>query len=207
MQVETTEKRTKWQIKREASYLALVDSAMRQFHNRGYEKTRIEDILEGTRYTSGAFYFHFKNKADCFWHVIAYREELRGDWPTQILDGLDPATTGLEQVLGRVFAHFAAAESGASAWVLVMVDFYQQHRHDPEAQTKLADTYQRWRQGLARFVTALQRGGWVNPDRDPVLLATQIFAYTEGTITHTNLYKLDQPGLIDGLIRLLKESA
>src|SRR5271170_7047649 len=121
MQVET-EKRTKWQIKREASYLALVDSAMRQFHNRGYEKTRVEDILEGTGYTSGAFYFHFKNKADCFWHVIAYREQLRGDWPTQILDGLDPATTSLEQVLGRVFAHFAAVESGASAWVLVMVD-------------------------------------------------------------------------------------
>ena len=198
------EKKTKWQLKREASLDALTRSAMRQFHDHGYAATRVEDIVEGTGYTSGAYYFHFKNKADCFWHVIAYREQLRGDWPTQILDGLDPATTGLEQVLGSVFAHFAAAESGASAWVLVMVDFHQQHRYDPEAQTKLAETYRRWHAGLAGFVTALEQGGWVDPKRDPELLATQIFAYTEGTITHTNLYKLDQPGLIDGLVRLLK---
>ena len=117
-----------------------------------------------------------------------------------VVGGLDPATDSLEQVLGQVFVHLAAAEDGASAWLLVTVGFHQQHRHDPDAQAKLADTYHRWHAGLAGFVTALQQGGWVHPGRDPDVLATQIFAYT-------SLYQLDQPGLIDGLIRLLKEPA
>ncbi len=201
--------KTKWQVKREASLDALVRSAMRCFHERGYAATRVEDIVEGTGYTSGAYYFHFKNKADCFWQVIAYREKLRGDWPSEILDGLDPAGTGLEQVLGRVFARFAATEDGVSAWVLVMVDFFQQHRHDPDAQTMLADTYRRWHDGLTGFITALQQGGWVGADRDPDLLATQVFAATEGLTTHARLYGIDdatfQPALIDMLIRLLEE--
>jgi AcrR family transcriptional regulator len=202
---EAGTKKTKWQVKREASLDALVRSAMRRFREDGYAATRVEDIVEGTGYTSGAYYFHFKNKADCFWQVVAHRERLRGDWPTELIDGLDPATTSLEQVLDHVFAHFAAVEDGASGWVLVMVDFHQQHRHDPDAQTRLADTYKRWHQGIARFITALQHGGWVDPDRNPDLLATQVFAYTEGTIAHTSLYRLDQPGLIDGLVRLLRD--
>jgi len=64
---------------------------------------RLRDA-QGTGYTSGAFYFQFKNKADCFWHVVAHRERLRGDWASEITRGLDPATAGLEDVLARTFA-------------------------------------------------------------------------------------------------------
>ncbi|HEX3737923.1 MAG TPA: TetR family transcriptional regulator [Solirubrobacterales bacterium] len=51
--------KTKWQQKREASHAALVDSAMHRFHEQGYAATRVEDIVAGTGYSSGAFYFHF----------------------------------------------------------------------------------------------------------------------------------------------------
>jgi len=198
-------KKTKWQERREASLEALVRSAMRQFHERGYAATRVEDIVEGTGYTSGAFYFHFKNKADCFSQVIALRDRLRGDWPDEVLEGLDPASTSLEAVLEKLYARFAATEAGISAWVLIMVDFHQQNRNDPAIQAELAETYRRWHHDIARFVRGLQRGGWIGPDRDPDLLAGQVFAYGEGMIVHSNLYQLDRPGLIDGLLRLFAD--
>lgn len=178
---------------------------MHRFHEHGYAATRIKEIVAATRYTDGAFYFHFRNKADCFWQVIAHRERHRGGFPVHVLDGLDPATASLEEVLHRVFAHFAATDDSVSSWVLVMVDFFQQHRDDPDAQARLVDTYRGWHEGLVRFVTALQRGGWVGAERDPELLATQIFAYTEGTSVHANLYRLDRTGLVDGLVRLLRD--
>lgn len=199
-----TGKKTRWQEKREASYVTLVASAMRQFHARGYAATRVEDIVAGTGYTSGAFYFHFKNKADCFWQVAAYREQLRGDWPIEILDGLDAQTTSLEGVLERLFAHFAATREGVGEWVLVMVDYFQQHREDPDLEAALVDIYEQWHAGIARFVAALQDRGWVAADRDPAIVAAQLFAYTEGINVHRRLYRIDRSALIDGLIRLLR---
>jgi AcrR family transcriptional regulator len=200
-------KKTKWQVKREASYEALVESAMRRFHDLGYAATRVEDIVEGTGYTGGAFYFHFKSKADCFWHVIEHRERRRGDWASAVTRGLDPATTSLEQVLARVFARFAEAEQGVSAWVLVMVDFFQQHREDAEVHDRITEIYAGWHANIARFVSALQQGGWVPAGADPELLATELFAYVEGLTTHARLYQLpaktQDAALIGGLVSLL----
>jgi AcrR family transcriptional regulator len=207
MAIQEPVKKTKWQVKREASYQALVESAMRSFHDNGYEATRIEDISADAGYTSGAFYFHFQNKADCFWNVIAHREGLRGDWVTNATSGLDPKTATLETVLARTFQRFAQADGGRSDWVLAMVDFHQQHKDDPEIATLLAHVYKRWHENIARFVTALQHGGWVAADRDPNLLATQVFAATEGLTTHARLYSLDtattRGALFDMLGRLL----
>lgn len=202
MQHETTKKRTKWEEKREASYQALVDSAMRQFHDHGYAKTRLEDILEGTGYTSGAFYFHFKSKADCFWHAIEHRQSQRGDW-SKITAGLDPQTTSLNEILTRVFGHFTAIHEGMHYWPLVMVDFYNQHRTDPEVRERFKAVYARWHGEIVRFVTALQDGGWVDRDRDPVVLATQLFAATEGFRVHTALYSLELDGVGPALVELL----
>jgi AcrR family transcriptional regulator len=200
--------KTKWQTKREASYAALVRAAMRRFHERGYAATTVNDIVEGTGYTAGAFYFHFDNKADCFWHVIRHREELLGSWWEGALDGVDPNSASLEQVLARAFSHFAEALDGLTEGVLVMADFHAQHRADPEAMAGLAEVYGRWRLQLERFVAALAAGGWIDRDRDPVVLATQMFAFGEGMTVHARIYSLDEetvrPAVIDGLVRILR---
>jgi AcrR family transcriptional regulator len=200
--------KTKWEAKREASYAALVRSAMQRFHERGYAATTVNDIVEGTGYTAGAFYFHFDNKADCFWHVIDHRERLLGDWWEVALNDVDPSSASLEQVLARAFAHFAEALEGFTGGVLVMADFHAQHRAEPEAMARLAEVYGRWRLQLERFVAALAEGGWIDRDRDPVLLATQMFAFGEGMTVHTRIYSLDeeivQAALIDGLVRILR---
>ncbi|MGH2363786.1 MAG: TetR/AcrR family transcriptional regulator [Chloroflexota bacterium] len=201
--------KTKWDDKRDASYNALVRSAMHSFQIKGYAATTVADIVAGTGYTAGAFYHLFTNKADCFWHVIASRERLRGDW-SKLAQEVDPSTTPLEQLLERVFGHFATSPDGLTEWVLVMVDFHQQHRDDTEAMAKLAGTYVRWRDEAARFVEAPRANGWIATQTDSQLVAQEVFAYAEGTIVHTTLYggaenaARARRALLDGLVKLLR---
>jgi len=199
--------RTKWDAKREASRAALLDAAMRSFAERGYAATTVADIAGPAGHTSGAFYFHFKDKSECFWAVVERREELRGEWWVQALEGLDPESTSLEQVLGRALAHFEASLEGVSGWVLVMVDFHQQHRDDAEVGDRMAAVYRRWHAELSQFVSALAAGGWIEAGRDPDALATQLFAFAEGVLVHERLYGLDpraaQEAMTTGLVRLL----
>ena len=210
--VRTRATRTKWDTKREASYDALVRSAMHTFYTKGYAAATVADIVGGTGYTSGAFYQHFASKDDCFWHVVAYREKLRGDWAA-LAPAFKPATISLEDVLKGVFAHFASAQDGLNEWVLVMIDFYQQHRADVEAMSKLGAIYQQWRDNITRFIQALQANGWIDGGRDPRLLAEQIFAYTEGLTVHTALYRraensaAAQHALVSGIVKLLRDGA
>jgi len=206
---ETPGRKTKWDVKREASYQALIESAVRVFHTRGYAATTVADIVAGTGYTAGAFYHHFSGKAECFWHVIEHRERQRGDW-TSIAAQVDRATNSLEQLLVQVFARFAASMGGYAEWVLVMVDFFQQHRDDAESLARLARIYGHWRDDIRRFVESLVANGWIEPVSDPALLAQQMFAFGEGIIVHRELYgraegaaALDR-ALIDGLVKLLR---
>jgi AcrR family transcriptional regulator len=209
MGIQVTEqlKKTKWQQKREASYLALIDSAMRKFHEHGYTPTTIANIVEGTGYTSGAFYYHFKTKADCFWHVLEHRQKQRGDW-SRLTDSLDPKTP-LREILSRVFAHFEHTNERLDNWLLVMVDFRHQHKDDPNVQERLNAVYHGWHSEIARFVVALQQGGWVATDHDPNTLATQLLAATQGLRAHTLLFQLDpatsQTAIVDMLIKILEQ--
>lgn len=209
MQVEP--RKTKWQHKREASYTALVEAAMREFHSRGYAATRVEDIVAGTGYTRGTFYFHFANKTECFWHVIEHRERLRGNW-ARVADDLDPSTTSVEEVVRLAFASFEQTLGGLRDWVMVMVDFYGQHRDDDDVRQRLDGVYDRWHAELTGFVRELQARGWVDRERDPDVLALQIFAAAEGFFVHRVMYSIGRDGkaaenLLDMLSRLLAAPA
>lgn len=198
--------KTKWQIKREASREALVDAAMRQFVEHGYARVRVEDIVADTGYTKGAFYFHFANKLECFWAVTAYLDERRGDWIAGMSADLGPEAR-LDEVLTAVFAGFEESSHGVGSWVLVMIDFLQQHRDDDAVRTRLGALYANWHGQIAEGVAALQEAGLVTAARDADLLATEAYAYVQGLTAHTHLYGLApdrvQSALIDGLVALL----
>jgi transposase len=126
------------QIRREASYRALLDSALRLFQERGYAATTVIDIVEPTPYSPGAFYYHFANKTDCFWHVVDYRDQLRGEWWT-IAGRMSPANATLTDVIAKTLGRLGESLRGHTAWTMVVVDFYHQDRDDPETQTRLAE--------------------------------------------------------------------
>jgi AcrR family transcriptional regulator len=193
------------QAKREASYETLVRSAMRRFYEKGYTATRVEDIVAGTGYTSGAFYFHFKNKSDCFWHVVDYRQHSGRGW-NAFWDGLDPSRMSLEEIVRYAQAGLTPDE-GLSGWTLVMAEHFQQHRDDPEIVERFAKLCEGWIQAQTEFVIQLQQRGWVDRSRNPETLAIQLLSFVEGLAVHGIVYSLDQQTIrqaqIDGAVRLL----
>ena len=204
--MQVSEPANKQQQRREASYGALVESALRVFHERGYAAATVNEIVEPTPYSAGAFYYHFANKADCFWHVVRYRDSLRGEW-WLIPDGVTPANASLTEVVTDALQRLAASLRGFTAWTPVMVDFYQQHRDDPDARARISELYDNWREQVGRFMANLQTGGWIAPDRDPDLIAVQVLAFQEGLSTHASVFAIEESLLtrasLDGLPRLL----
>jgi AcrR family transcriptional regulator len=199
-------RRNKQQLRREASYKALIESALRVFHERGYAATTVNEIVAPTAYSAGAFYYHFANKTECFWRVVEYREQLRGEW-YRIPEEMTPASTTLTEVVADALGRLAESLHGYTAWTLVMVDFFQQHRDEPETRSRLAELYDSWLEQVGRFMRNLQAGGWIDPERDPALLAVQVLAFQEGLSTHHNVFAFDesllQAASIDGIARLL----
>lgn len=197
------ETRTRHQQRSDATRVALLDAGMRLFHDQGYATTTADHIAAVTGQTTGAFYWHFPTKEDCFIGVIAHRERLRGEW-WRIPADLDPATATLDDVLRVVMGEFARTLQGMNAWVLVMVD-YRFHARRPEETAELfASVYGGWIDEIVRFVDELKAGGWISTARDSRLLATQLFGLGEGITVHAVLYGADAPAaLYDGMVRLL----
>lgn len=198
-------RKTKFDLRREASREALLAAAMQCFHRRGYAATRVDDIAERAGHTSGAVYFHFQSKAGVFWEVVEYRRGLRAGWQG-IVDGLDPSTS-LEQIVRLVFARFDDSLDNTHAWTLVTADFLQQHRDDPDAVARLAVMYSDWIEELSVFFAKLKAGGWVDDAADPRLLATLAFAFVEGYSSHAIVYSIDPTAyrevVVEGVMRLL----
>ena len=199
--------KTTWQAKREASYETLVRAAMERFYYHGYAATRVEDIVAGTGYTSGAFYFHFKNKADCFWHVIDYRQRRRQGW-AGFLDQLDPASADLELVVRQALRSLEP-EAGLSGWTLVMVEHFQQHRAEPGVSERFAALFANWHRSQTAFIKLLQQRRWVDTSRDPATISLQLLSFVEGLAMHAVVFGVDrqavQQAQIDGAVRILRD--
>lgn len=62
--------------KAEQTKQLLVETAYRLFKERGYEQVGIRDIVSEMELTTGAFYYHFKSKAD----ILNYRARQNDRW-------------------------------------------------------------------------------------------------------------------------------
>jgi AcrR family transcriptional regulator len=196
-------RRTKFDIKREATYEALVDAGMRVFTEKGYDATRVDDIVERTGQTKGAFYFHFKNKLELLEHVIAHRERRREGWH-QVLDTI-PVGASLPEVVATVMGELDARNDGIGpVWLLVMAGAYHQHPADPDVRRLFAATYERYIDEMTVVVDFLKERGLVPGPATSRSLAAQILALAEGYGAHMRLYGLTDTGpMVEGIGKLL----
>ncbi len=79
---------------------ALLDAGLRVFARDGYAESRLEAISAATGMTRGAFYWHFKDKADLF-DQIDQRESARLD--DLVNASLAPGTSPFKQLRGLLW--------------------------------------------------------------------------------------------------------
>ncbi|MGO4547978.1 TetR family transcriptional regulator [Paenibacillus sp. 2TAB23] len=139
--------KNKFQLKREATYQLLLEAGMNCFSEKGYAATTLGDIVARTGHTKGAFYGHFTNKEQLFMHVLDYQLQLTNGW-TDIPKQYSPADTTLEEVLSITLTSLGQMVKGVDKWIVVLIDFYQQTKHDSEIHGMLKGKYRKWIAGI-----------------------------------------------------------
>ncbi|WP_171056159.1 TetR/AcrR family transcriptional regulator [Paenibacillus sinopodophylli] len=195
--------KNKFQIKREATYQLLLEAGMSCFSEKGYAATTLGDIVARTGHTKGAFYGHFTSKEQLFMHVLDYQIQLTNGW-TDIPKQYNTADTTLEEVLLITLSQLGQMVKGIDKWIVVLIDFYQQTKHDSEMHGMLKEKYRNWIAGIEALVITLQEKGWIPPEKDAHIIAIQVIAFNEGYAVFSLLFDGTNPGAhINGLVKLM----
>lgn len=195
--------KNKFQLKREATYRQLLEAGMKCFSAKGFSSTTIGDIVSQTGHTNGAFYVHFKTKEQLFLHVLDFQMHITSGW-TDVPKAYSPADTTLEEVVTITLTRLNEMLQGVDNWIVVLADFYQHTKQNPEIQKLLREKYKAWVSGIERFIRVLQEQGWVSKEKDALLTAKQVIAFNEGFTVFSKLFgETDTLALIQGLVKLM----
>lgn len=197
----TDAKPNKFAQRREATRAGLVALGIQRFRDKGYTATTVEDLVQGSDYTRGAFYFHFADKEEFFLEVLRARAGLRPEWWTLVRD---PALTTTREAIEATLTTLAATPGDGPDWLFTVVDFFQAVKGDESRTAVLRELYEQWLDELERWIGELVERSFARSDLPPRALAAEVFAATEGYTIHTALYGADPAGLIDVLTRVVQ---
>ena len=137
-------------------------AAAEEFAERGYEGTRIHNIVKRARLTTGAVYRHFKNKNDLLHAAIV------------------AAAPSKRLVLDKV-AHFSRVsdilkQAGRLDYVLddqigMLLEALVCARRVPEIAASVRETHNRWIDSVMPLVEQGMRDGSLDDSLDPEVLA------------------------------------
>lgn len=196
-------KKNKFQLKREATYQQLLEAGMKCFSKKGFASTTLGDIVEQTGHTKGAFYVHFKSKEELFLKVLDYQIQITSGW-TDVPKEYNPADTTLAEVITITLTRLGQMLHGVDNWIIVLADFHQQTKNDPEIQSMLRQKYREWVAGIEQLIVVLQEKGWIDKNKDPALIAKQVISFNEGFTVFSVLFgETDTKVLISGLVKLM----
>jgi len=190
----------KFALRRKATRQALLRLGLTRLPIKGYSGTRVDDIVRDSNHTRGAFYFHFAGKEEFFLELLRARAELRDEWWQA---ARDPELADLRAAVGATLAHLDSREDGG-AWLLLIADFFQAVREQPEYTGPLRELYRQWLVELGAFVEVLRERGFARTDLPAERLGAEIFATAEGHTIHHALYDMPRDGLVDALVRLIQ---
>ncbi|MCZ2858147.1 ScbR family autoregulator-binding transcription factor [Blastococcus sp. VKM Ac-2987] len=147
----------------------IIDIAAREFSERGYMATSLNDIVAGTGMTKGALYWHFESKESV---AVAVVHQMFETWPVMlrgVIDSHDDALSALVAVT------YVAGEQFARDPV-VRASKRLMSELPPDALAKLPQPYVGWQHALAQLITQGQQRGQINAAADPVGTAQVIVA-------------------------------
>ena len=157
----------------------LLQAAFREFHQNGYEASRLDSILEAAGVTKGALYHHFSSKSGLGYAVV---DEVLKDW---ILDrwlrpveAADDPIEALRELLRWASQHSTSEYLAQGCPLNNLVQ--EVSARDSGFRFRLAEIYSAWRVGLERALDSAKNRGYVRPDVDSAASAALIVAAWQG---------------------------
>lgn len=169
----------------------IISAAVELFIQRGYGETRLQDIVERARVTTGAFYHHFDSKAALAAAIMAQ------GWPKalEVIDGRlnNSRAAGLERVIQMTFALSSLMKRDRTVWIA---------NHLNQAFGELSEEGRRGFESRARQFVARVAGAIgpddIRPDLSPEDVGTQVWITVHGCHLLSDAMGTD---VVDGLER------
>jgi len=163
------------QQRSEETRMAILEAAGTLFAQQGYTGTGVAGICSAAGVSKGAFYHHFTTKQEVFLALLNDWLENLNQAMQQVIDGQREVPDALMYLasLGKIL--FLAGEKHLS----ILMEFWEQARHDPESWKAAGAPYERYQQFLARIIRKGVEEGSLR-DVDPDDVARLIIAVATG---------------------------
>jgi TetR/AcrR family transcriptional regulator, transcriptional repressor for nem operon len=163
----------------------IVESALVEFHRRGFSACSVEDITRAAGVPKGSFYNHFKSKEDLGAEVVR-RYAAASGWRAELPAGLSP----LEQLRARFgLLRDVLAGREFSRGCLVGNMGTELADHSMVISTEVTASLAEWSARVTELLRAAQAASEIPAGLDPERLGRFLVNAWEGAVTRTKVIK------------------
>jgi TetR/AcrR family acrAB operon transcriptional repressor len=163
----------------EQTRVAILDSAERLFAEKGIAATTLEAISRAAGVTRGAFYWHFKDKAELLDALFARRELPQQEVLARAADGGHADPLGLLETSGHEVLAIFEADEGQQRLFRILSN----HGEDSEVAGRIEAHTREVLDLLRRVAEAAGRGGGLNPAFTPEEVAVLMLVTMNGLLS------------------------
>jgi len=168
----------------------IIGAATTLFSRKGFNNTRLSEILSEANITKGGFYFHFESKKELGLAVI---DNVVRVWVDRVLAGAVREKNPFLRIQ-RMFEleDKLAAETDATGYSLIAVLTAEMTDNDVGFMDRLCLLFEEWHGSVKRMIENGQQKGVFRQDVDPDGLAMLLVAAMQGV---SLLSQLDRSGV------------
>ena len=161
-------------VRRQQLFMA----ALEVVGERGYHRTRVDDIVARAGLSKGALYHQFSSKQDLFLTMFREMMEQYRDRMLEALEQIDEAEAAFRLVYDEFVQHFEHAPHVAKG----MLEFYLISTRDEEIRGIFRETYQELAEVAARIIDKGIEQGEFSADVSPREVAWTFMTAGDGLI-------------------------
>ncbi len=197
-------RRTKFDIRREATLAELTRIGAEWFPTKGYNAVALRDVAKEAGVSTGAIYFHFKDKEDYFLRVMRAHEAQRGEW---WLAATDPRNKTLREAIADSFQRMAAGRNDGGGtggnWTRATLEFLLSVYQKPELQPTVKALYAQWVAELQQFYDLALTRDWIRTDISTQEITENILAMMRGFWVNNYFYGFSPDLAVDQIVRIV----
>ncbi len=153
----------------------IMNAAQSVVVSKGYDQSRMDDIVDKAELSKGTIYWYFKSKKDVYLSLVDYwyKEYNKG-----VLDSLQTEKSASKQ-LKTLFNYFIHQFDKNPATFKILVEFWRMSGLDPDFNLKLQEIYSHF---LEYIIEIIKKGINTNEFKkvDPRITALSILINIEG---------------------------
>ena len=153
----------------------IMNAAQAVVVSKGYDQSRMDDIVEKAQLSKGAIYWYYKSKKDVYLSLIDY---WFNEYSAGVLKCLEDKNSSSEQ-LRSLFEYFVDQFDQSPDTFKIMVEFWRTSGLDPDFNDKLQEIYSQFLEYIIDIIkNGIESGEF--KEVDPRITALSILINIEG---------------------------